>query len=131
MLPLFNSTDNQSVQGCLAPATCKLVRELRGDLNEPASPTAPHNKRHNGYAGVGYYLLRPGTRILPHAGPTNQRLTCHLVLQGGVGSWFKVGDERYDWQPGKAFCFDDSFVHEGAHEGDSDRYVLLVDVPHP
>ena len=31
--------------------------------------------------GVGYYLLRPGAKIQKHAGPTNERLTCHLTLK--------------------------------------------------
>ena len=76
-------------------------------------------------------MLKPGTRLQPHAGPTNERLTCHLALRG-EGAWFTVGSEpARQWVPGRAFCFDDSFVHEAVHEGHESRYVLLVDVPHP
>ena len=110
-----------------APATCALVRLLRGEVEE----AGPGGAVGSGLAGVGYYLLRPGATLRAHAGPTNERLTCHLTLRGGEGAGFLVGVEAVSWTDGEAFCFDDSFVHEAFHAGDANRFVLLVDVPHP
>ena len=76
--------------------------------------------------------MKPGAHLQVHSGPTNTRLTCHLTLRGGEGSWFTVGDAPpRQWEAGKAFCFDDSFVHHAVHNGDTDRYILLMDIPHP
>lgn len=131
---------------CVAKSTCDLVGSLqRGTRPAHAASlgtqtSASHIEAYNvndrrepspSVSGSGYYILKPGTRLHPHAGPTNARLTCHLTLRG-EGAWFTVGGEPpREWQPGRAFCFDDSFVHEAVHKGSSDRVVLLVDVPHP
>ena len=114
-------------------------------------PSTPGGATNLSLSGVGYYMLQPGTQLLAHAGPTNQRLTCHLTLNASSvvgeegqsdegstagyytgGAWFTVGaSQRVEWVVGKAMCFDDSFVHEAVHQGAAPRYVLLLDVPHP
>ncbi|CAK0835149.1 unnamed protein product [Prorocentrum cordatum] len=108
-------------QCAVAPRTCQALRELRGGAGEGGG---------GGLGGAGWYVLRAGARLRAHAGPTNERLTCHLTL-GGRGARFTVGGVQREWLPGRALCFDDSFVHEAVHGGEDDRYVLLVDVPHP
>jgi len=99
----------------VAAATCDLVRKIRGTAD---------------LQGVGYYLLKPGAKLQKHAGPTNERLTCHLTFTG-PGARFTVGTESREWIPGEVMCFDDSYVHEAEHLGDEDRYILLLDVQHP
>jgi hypothetical protein len=45
----------------------------------------------------------------------------------GTGAEFTVGDAApVAWVPGRAFCFDDSYVHEARHYGTEERYVLLL-----
>jgi|EP01047_Picozoa_sp_COSAG01_P044002 hypothetical protein len=62
--------------------SCKLVRTLRGagsTGDEQAQPSKDTGDQ--SMDGVGYYVLRAGAVIQPHAGPTNERLTCHLTLR--------------------------------------------------
>eukprot|EP00316_Scyphosphaera_apsteinii_P016241 CAMPEP_0119330280 /NCGR_PEP_ID=MMETSP1333-20130426/77908_1 /TAXON_ID=418940 /ORGANISM="Scyphosphaera apsteinii, Strain RCC1455" /LENGTH=388 /DNA_ID=CAMNT_0007339637 /DNA_START=128 /DNA_END=1294 /DNA_ORIENTATION=- len=126
MLPLETATADK--RGCIAKVACKVVRKLQQSVNDPDLRNV-HTS--TSLSGAGYYRLRPGTRLQAHAGPTNQRLTCHLTLRGSR-AWLTVGgDDRQEWCTGNAFCFDDSFVHEAVHSGSTDRYVLLVDMPHP
>ena len=123
---------------CVAPVACELVKQIRKaaqDANTDKFSTISSEQDDQGeadLAGVGYYMLQPGTRLQVHAGPTNTRLTCHLTLDGGDDSWFFVGagDPR-QWEVGKAFCFDDSFVHHAVHNGTKPRFILLMDIPHP
>eukprot|EP00929_Paragymnodinium_shiwhaense_P058255 TRINITY_DN29166_c0_g3_i1.p1 TRINITY_DN29166_c0_g3~~TRINITY_DN29166_c0_g3_i1.p1 ORF type:complete len:465 (-),score=66.33 TRINITY_DN29166_c0_g3_i1:31-1425(-) len=75
--------------------------------------------------------LRPGTRIRPHCGPTNMRLTCHLGLEIPQGCWIRCGEETRTWSEGHCLVFDDSFEHAVEHHGASVRSVLLVNFWHP
>ena len=78
-----------------------------------------------------FSLLAPGARIPPHTGVANTRLVCHLPLIVPPGCWFRVGDERRDWEVGKAWVFDDTIEHEAANPSDALRVVLIVDTWHP
>ena len=78
-----------------------------------------------------YYVLRADTRLHVRVGATNERLTCHLTLRGCEGAWLSVGDTAKEWRPGRAFCFDDSFIHSAVHSGTEDCYTLQVQVAHP
>lgn len=134
MLPLEGgsvSAEDAQARCAAAKATCALLSALRVGGAESGVQPVVHEPARAAAGGAGYYKLKPGTRLQPHAGPTNERLTCHLTLRGD-GAWFTVGNTpAREWQPGRAFCFDDSFVHEARHSGREERVVLLVDVPHP
>jgi hypothetical protein len=77
--------------------------------------------------------------LLPPPPPPPPPLPLLLLLPGcggcrcakGHGARFTVGEETRAWTPGSASCFDDSFVHHAEHPGSHDRYILLVDIPHP
>lgn len=75
--------------------------------------------------------LMPGTRLRPHCGPTNMRLTCHLGLRVPEGASIKCGGEERRWEEGRCLVFDDSYEHEVDHCGDMPRTVLLVNFWHP
>lgn len=75
--------------------------------------------------------LRPGARLKPHFGITNERLTAHLGLLTSEGATLRVAHELTSWRAGEVLLFDDSYLHEAWHNGTADRYVLYVSLWHP
>jgi len=85
-----------------------------------------------GLGEVFFSHIVPGTKISPHCGPTNMRLTCHLGLVVPKGCSITVGGGApRTWEDGKCLVFDDSFEHSVANDGRDDRYVLVVNFWHP
>jgi aspartate beta-hydroxylase len=78
-----------------------------------------------------FSVLRPGAHIPPHNGFLNSRLICHLPLIVPPGCAFRVGNERREWQRGKAWVFDDSIEHEAWNTSRETRVILLVDIWRP
>lgn len=82
--------------------------------------------------GLVYFsVLTQGSHILPHCGPLNTRLRCHLGVVVPEGCQIRVGKEPRSWEEGKCFVFDDSFEHEVWNSAQSPRTVLIVDFWHP
>ena len=82
-------------------------------------------------SALNFLLLKTGTHIRTHTGPSNERLRLHLTLIHSGGARIRVGNEWRTWQEGKAIIFDDSWEHEVIHTGDDDRVVLIMDIWHP
>jgi aspartyl/asparaginyl beta-hydroxylase (cupin superfamily)/Flp pilus assembly protein TadD len=78
-----------------------------------------------------FSILDAKTRIPPHTGVSNTRLIVHLPLMVPPGCGFRVGGERREWQPGKAFVFDDTIEHEAWNDSDVSRAVLIFDIWSP
>jgi len=78
-----------------------------------------------------FSILEPGTRIPPHTGVTNTRLTVHLPLIVPPDCGFRVGSETRRWVPGKAWVFDDTMEHEAWNLSDVPRAILIFDVWNP
>ncbi len=78
-----------------------------------------------------FSILEARTRIPPHTGVTNTRLTVHLPLVVPPGCGFRVGGETREWRRGKAWVFDDTLEHEAWNESDHPRAILIFDVWHP
>jgi aspartate beta-hydroxylase len=78
-----------------------------------------------------FSILDAKTRIPPHNGVNNTRLVVHLPLIVPPGCGFRVGGERREWQPGKAFVFDDTIEHEAWNDSDLPRAVLILDIWSP
>jgi len=78
-----------------------------------------------------FSILEPGTRIPPHTGVTNTRLTVHLPLIVPPGCGFRVGSETREWVPGKAWVFDDTIEHEAWNLSEVPRAVLIFDIWNP
>ena len=85
----------------------------------------------NGVGHAYFSVLNPGTHILPHCGPINVWLRCHLGLSIPEGCRFRVGTETRSWQEGKCLIFDDAFDHEVWSHADDIRTVLVLDFWHP
>ena len=75
--------------------------------------------------------LAPRTRIPPHHGVTNARLTVHLPLIVPPGCGFRVGGETREWVPGRAWVFDDTIEHEAWNDSNQPRVILIFDIWHP
>lgn len=91
---------------------------------------------------VIFSVLTPGTRLRPHCGPSNSRLTCHMGIHipqtAEEGCWLRVANgPRRGWEEGKCIVFDDSFEHEVHFEAPKSgqclepRVVLLLNFWHP
>jgi aspartyl/asparaginyl beta-hydroxylase (cupin superfamily) len=80
---------------------------------------------------VFFSILEPRTRIPAHTGVTNARLTVHLPLIVPAGCGFRVGGERREWVPGKAWVFDDTIEHEAWNDSDTPRAILIFDIWNP
>ena len=78
-----------------------------------------------------FSALRPHTRIPPHHGATNCRLTVHLPLIIPPGCALQVGNHVRGWTPGELLLFDDTVEHAAWNDSDQLRVVLIFDVWHP
>lgn len=78
-----------------------------------------------------FSILDAKSRIPAHTGPVNTRLVIHLPLIVPPGCGFRVGGQERQWEPGKAFVFDDSINHEAWNDSDTPRAVLIFDIWSP
>lgn len=108
-----------------APVTCGLIRAI---------PEVAGNRR----GQVKFSVMKSGTHVHPHSGPTNCRLRGHLGLyvpQDAIGpsTRLRVADQYLEWRDGGMFIFDDSFDHEVWYSSTQNepRVVLIFDIWHP
>ncbi len=80
---------------------------------------------------VFFSRLQPKTRIPPHTGSSNTRLTVHIPLLVPPGCGFRVGAEVREWQIGTALVFDDTIEHEAWNDSQEQRIVLIFDIWNP
>jgi hypothetical protein len=99
---------------------CPQVMALLAAIPQPVIAGASPNAM--------FSLLAPGAHIPPHTGIANTRLVCHLPLIVPKGCWFRVGDERREWEVGTAWVFDDTIEHEALNPSADLRVILIVDV---
>ncbi len=78
-----------------------------------------------------FSLLEANTKIPPHTGVTNTRLTVHLPLIVPPACGFRVGGTTREWVPGKAWVFDDTIEHEAWNLSDTPRAILIFDIWNP
>jgi len=76
-------------------------------------------------------ILKPRTRIPPHFGNANHRLTVHLPLIVPAGCGLKVGGEARETRFGRLMIFDDSYEHSAWNDSDVARVVLIFEIWHP
>lgn len=83
---------------------------------------------------AGITTLKAGGRLMPHCGETNAIIRCHIGLKvpGKLPDLgLKVKSESRSWEEGKAFAFNDAFVHEAWNNTSEDRFVLVFDIIKP
>ena len=85
-----------------------------------------------GFGPTAFFsILDAKTRIPPHHGVTNTRLTVHLPLVIPPGCYFRVGNDTRPWKAGEGWVFDDSIEHEAWNDSDVPRAILIFDVWNP
>jgi len=98
---------------------------------EAALLAAPSARSHGVPGEAMYSMLKPRTRIPPHHGYTNTKLTVHLPLVIPPDCGIRVGGEARGWTEGRLIAFDDSYLHEAWNGSDQLRAVLIFEVWHP
>ena len=80
-----------------------------------------------------FSYLKAQSHILPHKGYTKMVLRCHLplVVPDEDLCGIRVGNVTKHWKEGELMIFDDSFEHEAWNKTDSNRTVLMFDIPNP
>jgi len=119
--PLFGNGRKHEANCARCPATARALERI-----EAATSLS--------VAGGGeaiFSVIRGGTKLRAHCGPTNLRLTCHLGIVVPEGCGIKCGDETREWDEGKCLIFDDSFEHQVWNQSAEDRIVLLLNFWHP
>jgi tetratricopeptide (TPR) repeat protein len=76
-------------------------------------------------------ILKPRTRIPPHFGLANYRLTVHLPLIVPPGCGLAVAGEVRETKFGRLMIFDDSYEHSAWNDSDAARMVLIFEIWHP
>ena len=80
---------------------------------------------------VMYSVLAPRTRIPPHHGSSNIRVTVHLPLIVPPDCGFRVGGDTREWREGQPWAFDDTIEHEAWNDSDEPRIILILDAWNP
>jgi aspartyl/asparaginyl beta-hydroxylase (cupin superfamily) len=78
-----------------------------------------------------FSILDSRTKIPPHTGVTNTRVTAHLPLIVPPGCRFRVGGDIREWRVGAGWVFDDTIEHEAWNDSDEPRAILIFDVWNP
>ena len=116
---LWNQSLPQASHQARCPITTHLMQAAPLCVVPGSAPTA------------FFSILDAKTRIPPHTGATNTRLTVHLPLIVPPGCGFRVGSETREWVPGKAWIFDDTIEHEAWNDSEAPRAVLIFDIWNP
>lgn len=103
-------------------------RPIAGNV-ERCPVTAALVERHvPRHGAAGFSVLRPGTRIRPHAGYQGEFLRLHLGLAVPAGDCgLRVAGETRRWREGEALVLDDRVEHEAWNLTADERVVLLAD----
>lgn len=81
---------------------------------------------------VCFSLMSPGAHILPHRGVSNSRAVLHFALQTPAECRLNLCNvTALEWEDGKVFAFDDTFLHEAWNRSNQQRIVLLADIWNP
>ena len=113
-------------QGVRVDAHCE-----RCPATEAAVAMAPQIQVKERAPAVFFSALRPHTKIPPHNGATNARLTVHLPLIIPPDCALQVGDEVRTWKQGELLIFDDTIRHSAWNRSDQRRVVLIFDIWNP
>lgn len=79
---------------------------------------------------IMFSILEPHVKIPPHTGKFSGILRYHLALsvpQNGQ-CYIEVNGEKYQWEEGEGFLFNDTYMHSVTNNTAEYRIVLFLDV---
>ena len=80
---------------------------------------------------AAFSILKPYKNLSLHRGPYSGILFVHLgvvIPNPNSEITFIVNSEKRHWQQGKAFAFEDSFLHQVINNSDQYRTILLLEI---
>ena len=117
---LFNQGKKVDGNCALCPNTVQVIESIEPFI------------RGCSFGNALFSVVKPGTHITAHYGPTNCRIRCHLPLFVPEGCCLCVNGEERKWKEKEPLLFDDSFLHEVWHRGmNGERVILMLDLWHP
>lgn len=79
-----------------------------------------------------FATLHPGTKVVTHTAPANDRLKVHCGLENPDSVSLRIANLSLIWRPGQCIVIDDSFEHEIESRPDQHaRTILELKVQHP
>lgn len=81
-----------------------------------------------------FSIIEPGKFIPLHKGPSTLCLRYHLGLsipQDKNNCFITVNGEKFIWEEGKSFIFDDTYLHSVYNNTNEPRIILFVDIERP
>jgi len=76
---------------------------------------------------VYYSFIKPQTHILPHCGPTNLKIRCHIPIFVPDSCTIRVGNEIKTYVEAQSLFFDDSFEQEIWNDSNEILVILVLD----
>jgi len=80
-----------------------------------------------------FSVLRPGAKILPHAGLYKGCLRLHMGLMtpNHNDCFISINGETYSWRDGQVVLLDDTYTHYVHNNTDDYRVILFCDIDRP
>ena len=81
-----------------------------------------------------FSIIEPGKYIPLHKGPSTACLRYHLGLKipkDEENCYIIVNKQKYHWQEGKSFIFDDTYNHAVYNNTNEARIILFIDIERP
>lgn len=83
--------------------------------------------------GAMFSILPVGSQLTRHLDPVACSLRYHLGLStpNSDNCFINVDSNHYSWRDGKAFMFDETYLHYAKNNADRYRIILMCDVERP
>jgi hypothetical protein len=130
VIPLFDMLKGMwSKAHCkLLPLTCKALQGIKAFTIRIVESETGQRLKTKGVPGeLNILILLPTSRLIPHTGSGNTRLTIQmgLHLPPKNTSWLSCGNTTRHLQVGKALIFDDSFIHSAGNEHSTKPRIIF------
>lgn len=83
--------------------------------------------------GAMFSLLPPGSQLTRHLDPFASSLRYHLGLStpNHDDAFISIDGNTQSWRDGKAFMFDETYLHFARNDTDTPRLIMMCDIERP